>query len=115
MKYELICNNEGCPEQGNKKSIGKFVMSYSRKERKMVPKIEGGNPLCLFCGKVLEFIEVDPSIPDFSVGTFKGLPDEEKKKVLKKRFDADSGSRGKDEKEFRKKSAISKMIGYDKQ
>ena len=74
----------------------------------MVPTIVGKPYECSNCA------EVESTIPEFSVGVFKGLPDDKKKEILRQRFDRELKRGAADEKEQRKKNAIEKMIGYGK-
>lgn len=108
MKYSLMCKK--C---GNTSEPGNYVLKYDKKLDKMIPEYKGTPPVCSKCGEELVFVEEESSIPDFSVSGFKGLPDDEKKKVLRQRFDKEIKRGAGDEKEARKKKAISKMLGHD--
>lgn len=115
MKYVLKCVNGDCSNKGKSFPPGKFRMKYNKKLKKVVPELCSAiDGVCPECGAPMEFFEVENNIPEFSVSTFKGLPDDKKKEILRKRFDKDMKRNGRDEMESRKKSTISKMIGYDK-
>lgn len=111
----MVCPNEGC---GIDKNIlfdpGEFMMVWDSSLKKLIPKLKGKPYYCPECGEELEFIEVETNIPSFSVSTFKSLPDSEKKRVLRQRFDNDMNRGGKDQKEEYKQQAMKKLIGYDK-
>lgn len=89
-------------------------MKYDRVARSMVPTLPAGEERCPACGSLLQAEAVQNEIPQFSVGTFGGKTDEEKKAILKQRYDAGMKTGGKDEVEMRRRTAIAKMIGYDK-
>ncbi len=115
MKFVLECKNEACPLCGGVSFIpGKYRMRYDRATQKMVPELSEVPYYCPDCGQKLEFTEVESTIPEFSVNDFASLPDEKKKEVLKKRFDAGMKRGGSEEGEMRKREAISKFIGYGK-
>lgn len=109
MKYVVICPN-GCKHQ---KTTAPYRMRYDKAAKRMVPEFITTAPKCPECGELMVFAEEPSVIPDFSVGTFKGLPDEQKKEVIKKRYQKGMTKGGNDEVEIRKRSAIKKMIGYD--
>ena len=115
MKFVLECQNEDC---GLYKAVsftpGKYRMKYNRTTKKMVPELCEVPYHCPECGHQLVFTEIDSVIPEFSVNDFASLPDEKKKEVLKKRYEAGMKHGGNDEGEMRKREAISKMIGYGK-
>lgn len=114
MKYVLCCPNEACELHGVVFTPGKYVMKYSKELKKMVPTIVGKPYECFNCREQMVFAEVESTIPEFSVGVFKGLPDDKKKEILRQRFDRELKRGAADEKEQRKKNAIEKMIGYGK-
>lgn len=113
MSYYLICKNNTCKEFNIRQNVGTFRMAYDAKAHKMVPKTEFK---CSNCGCVMEFEEVaeGETIPEFSVNTFGGQPDEKKKEILRHRFDKEIKRGAGDEKEMRKRKAMGKMLGYDK-
>jgi len=115
MKFVLECNNDGCSLCRAVSFVpGKYRMRYDRGTKKMVPELSEVPYCCPECGQKLEFTEVESTIPEFSVNDFASLPDEKKKEVLKKRFDAGMKRGGSEEGEMRKREAISKFIGYGK-
>lgn len=114
MKYVLCCPNEACELHGVAFTPGKYVMKYSKELKKIVPTIVGKPYECSNCREQMVFTEVESTIPEFSVGVFKGLPDDKKKEILRQRFDRELKRGAADEKEQRKKNAIEKMIGYGK-
>lgn len=115
MKYVLRCTNENCDNKGKNFTPGKFIMKFDKKLKKVVPELcDNICGICPKCGKVMVFVEAPNDVPEFSIGTFRGLPDDKKKEILRQRFDKDIKRNSRDEIETRKKGAISKMIGYDK-
>jgi hypothetical protein len=114
MMYVLRCPNENCVGHGQFKEVGKYQMKYNKTLKKMVPAFIFEPTKCEECGTIMEFEELPNEIPNFSVGTFKGLPDEKKKEVLHKRFKKGMERGGNDQVEIKKREAIGKMIGYDK-
>lgn len=115
MIYMLKCTGADCPSRGREIPPGKFTMKYDKKLKKVVPTmVHESERVCPVCGRLMEFVEVENLIPEFSVSTFKGLPDDKKKEILRKRFDKDMKRGSADEKEQRKRNAIEKLIGYGK-
>ena len=113
MKYVLECPNEACAEYAVPVEAANYRMKYDKTTKQMKPEFNGKTQCCACCGTELQFAEAPSVIPDFSVGTFKGLPDEKKKEVLHKRFQKGMAKGGNDENELRKRGAVKKLIGYD--
>lgn len=107
----VICP-AGCEHQ---KMSASYRMKYDRETDKMIPEFINTPPKCPICGQTMVFTEEESKIPEFSVGTFKGQPDDKKKEILRQRFDKELKRGAADEKHERKKNAISKMLGHDKQ
>lgn len=110
MRFVVICP-EGCE---NQKIIVPYRMKYDKELKKMIPEFMGPPPKCSACDQIMVFVEEESRIPIFSVGVFKGQPDDKKKEILRQRFDDDLKRGAADEKEQRKRGAIEKMIGYGK-
>lgn len=110
MRFVAICP-DGCE---NQKMLAPYRMKYDKELKKMIPEFIGTPPKCPVCGQTMVFAEEDSKIPVFSVGVFKGQPDDKKKEILRQRFDKDLKRGAADEKEQRKRNAIEKMIGYGK-
>ena len=116
MKFLMICPNKACPiDKDIYFDAGDFRMVFDPNIHKFIPKLKGKPYYCPVCGSELKFVEVETDIPSFSVNSFASLPDEEKKRVLRQRFDADMKRGGKDQKEVNKRKAVEKLVGYDKQ
>lgn len=114
MKYILTCLNPDCELHSIGFTPGKYSMKYDKELKQVVPKLVGKPYLCSNCGQELTFKEVENTIPEFSVGVFKGLPDDKKKEILRKRFDKDMKRGSADEVEQRKKGSMEKFLGYGK-
>lgn len=114
MRYYLKCVNRNCENEGKLIPPGSYVLKFDKRRKRLYPQFQQADMICTCCGKELVVEEVPDSIPQFNLGVFKGLPDEDKKKILKKRYDKGMLTGGNDEKEMRKREAIKKMIGYDK-
>ena len=114
MKYMLKCANDRCEKYGKLVTPGSYSMKYDRRRKRLYPQFQPSEMVCPCCGRGLIVEEVVDSIPEFGVGTFKSKTDEEKRKILKQRYNRGMKMGGNDEKEMRKRDAISKMIGYDK-
>ena len=111
----MRCTCESCEDRGRSFTPGKFIMKYDKKLKRVVPELCNSiDGMCPSCGSQMVFCEVENSVPEFSVGVFKGLSDEKKKEILRQRFDKDVKRNSRDEMEGRKKGTISKLIGYDK-
>lgn len=114
MKYVLVCPNSGCIGNNTVFEAAKYRMKFNKETKKMQPEYVYEKENCPFCGAQLVFAEVPSEIAVFSVGTFKGLPDEQKKEVLHKRYKKGmEKSGGNDEGEIRKRNAMKKLIGHD--
>lgn len=109
MKYIIVCPN-GCENQC---SQAPYRMKYDKSLKKVIPEFIGEKPVCPVCKSPMVFKEEEASIPEFSVGVFKGLPDDKKKEILRQRFDRDIKRGSGDEREQRKRAAIKKFIGYE--
>lgn len=114
MKYVWKCLNPKCRKCDKAYIPGSYTMKYDRRRKRLFPTLNGSEKYCSVCGMELQPVEVPSQIQQFSVGTFKGKSDEEKKNILKQRYDRGMVQGGKDEVEMRKRDAIGKMIGYDK-
>ena len=112
-RYVLYCDNETCSAFNTEFESGNYRLKY--KSGAMVPEFIGSPVMCPICGKELRFRQCDvDTIPEFGVNDFAGLSDNQKKDILKKRYENHMKGSSRDEVESRKKSAISKMIGYEK-
>ena len=111
MKFVLVCNNPDCKLHDIPIEAGKYTMKYDRETDRMIPKLEQTR-VCSKCGSQLVFKEAENNIPDFSVSSFRGLPDDKKKEILRQRFDKEIKRGAGDEREQRKRNAMSKMLGY---
>lgn len=115
MKFVLQCANNDCPLCGGVVfTPGKYRMRYNRETRGVEPELLEVPYCCPGCGREMVFTKVPSEIPEFSVNDFASLPDDQKKAILRKRFDEGMKRGGRDEGEMRKREAISKMIGYGK-
>ena len=112
MKYIFKCLNEDCPNFGKRLEPSKYSMKYDAKRKRMVVNISP-IPKCVVCGREMVVVEVNTSVPDFSVGTFAGLSDEKKKEILQNRANSDMKKVGNEEVNERKRKGIAKLIGYD--
>lgn len=110
MRFVLVCPNR-CE---NRTIIAPYRMKYDKESRKMIPEFVGTPIKCSICGQIMVFAEEKSNIPVFSVGTFKGQPDDKKKEILRQRFDKDLKRGANDEKEQRKRGAMEKLLGYGK-
>lgn len=113
MKYVLTCPNSGCIGGNVVFEAAKYRMKYDKETKKMKPEWVYEKENCPFCGAQLVFAEAPSGISVFSVGTFKGLSDEQKKEVLHKRYKKGMTKGGNDEGELRKRNAIKNLIGYE--
>lgn len=107
MKFVVVCPR-GCEHQ---KMIVPYRMKYDKAQEKMIPEFIGLAPKCSNCGELMVFQEEESNIPDFSVNAFGGLPDDKKQEILRQRFDKEIKQGAGDEKEFRKRKAMNKMLG----
>lgn len=107
MKFVVVCPR-GCEHQ---KMIVPYRMKYDKAQEKMIPEFIGLAPKCSNCGELMVFQEEESKIPDFSVNAFGGLPDDKKQEILRQRFDKEIKQGAGDEKEFRKRKAMNKMLG----
>ena len=114
MKYVWKCLNPKCRRYDKAYIPGSCSMKYDRRRKRLFPILNDSEKNCPVCGMELQPVEVPSQIQQFSVGTFKSKSDEEKKEILKKRYDRGMVQGGRDEVEMRKRDAIGKMIGYDK-
>lgn len=112
MRYVLVCNNSSCPACDIPVATPDYKMKYDKRLKKVVPMCTTVET-CASCGGELVFVEEETTIPDFAVNGFKSLPDDKKKEVLRKRFDKDMKRGGAEEKEMRKRNAMSKFLGKD--
>ena len=111
--YVLYCDNQECFGSNVEYESGNFRLKY--RSGKMVPEFIGSPILCPIRGMELKFREVPIDIiPKFGINDFAGLSDDQKKDILKKRYEKRMTASSKDEVETRKKNAIGKMIGYEK-
>lgn len=114
-KFVWKCENKKCSRFGLRFVPGSYSMKFDKASKKVLPFLSDTLNVCPECGGRLVFEEViDNSLPEFGVGTFKNLPDSEKKRILSQRYNKDMIKNGNDEKEYRKRVAISKLIGYEK-
>lgn len=114
MKYVWKCLNEKCERYDKAYVPGSCTMKYDRRRRRLYPTLNDSEKYCPCCGLELQPVLVHSQIQPFGIGTFKGKSDEEKKNILKQRYDRGMAQGGRDEVEMRKRDAIGKMIGYDK-
>lgn len=114
MKYVWKCLNEKCERYDKAYVPGSCTMKYDRRRRRLYPTLNDSEKYCPCCGLELQPVMVHSQIQPFGIGTFKGKSDEEKKNILKQRYDRGMAQGGRDEVEMRKRDAIGKMIGYDK-
>lgn len=114
MKYVWKCLNEKCERYDKAYVPGSCTMKYDRRRRRLYPTLNDSEKYCPCCGFELQPVLVHSQIQPFGIGTFKGKSDEEKKNILKQRYDRGMAQGGRDEVEMRKRDAIGKMIGYDK-
>lgn len=78
---KFFCENPDCP--GYRKTILGHKVKYVLKEGKLVPT---STPKCKDCGEYLALIEErNTEIPNFGIGEFNGMSNEQKAEVLKKR------------------------------
>ena len=114
MKYVWKCLNSKCRRYDRAYIPGSYSMKWDKKRKRLFPTLNDNEKCCPVCGMELQPVEVPSVIEGFSVGTFRGKSDEEKKSILKQRYDRGMAQGGNDEVEMRKRDAIGKMIGYDK-
>lgn len=114
MKYVWKCLNRKCRRYDIAYVPGSCTMKYDRRRKRLFPTLKDSEKCCPVCGMELQPVEVPSQIQQFGVGTFRGKSDEEKKNILKQRYDRGMAQGGKEEVEMRKRDAIGKMIGYDK-
>lgn len=114
MKYVWKCLNEKCERYDKAYVPGSCTMKYDRRRKRLYPTLNDSEKYCPCCGLELQPVLVHSQIQPFGIGTFKGKSDEEKKNILKQRYDRGMAQGGRDEVEMRKRDAIGKMIGYDK-
>lgn len=114
MKYVWKCLNEKCERYDKVYVPGSCTMKYDGRRRRLYPTLNDSEKYCPCCGLELQPVLVHSQIQPFGIGTFKGKSDEEKKNILKQRYDRGMVQGGRDEVEMRKRDAIGKMIGYDK-
>lgn len=114
MKYVWKCLNEKCERYDKAYVPGSCTMKYDRRRRRLYPTLNDSEKYCPCCGLELQPALVHSQIQPFGIGTFKGKSDDEKKSILKQRYDRGMAQGGRDEVEMRKRDAIGKMIGYDK-
>lgn len=114
MKYVWKCLNEKCERYDKAYVPGSCTMKYDRRRRRLYPTLNDSEKYCPCCGLELQPMLVHSQIQPFGIGTFKGKSDDEKKSILKQRYDRGMAQGGRDEVEMRKRDAIGKMIGYDK-
>ena len=107
MKFVVVCPRGG----EHQKMIVPYRMKYDKAQEKMIPEFIGLAPKCSNCGELMVFQEEESNIPDFSVNAFGGLPDDKKQEILCQRFDKEIKRGAGDEKEFRKRKAMNKMLG----
>ena len=113
MKYVLQCKNGQCT-CAETFTASNYKLRYDKRLDKMVPEFIDEDQRCPLCGQPLSFVEAESSVPDFAVSTFKGLPDEAKKAVLRKRFEQGMRHSGKEQGEQYKREKIAKFLGADR-
>lgn len=111
--FLLVCKNPECSNLNKTFGAGHYRMKYDKGLDKMVPEFVGEIPICPSCSQKLQFMEVSTTLPTFGVSTFRGLPDDKKKEILRKRYEGGIKHEGGLEKEYHKRKNLAKMIGYD--
>lgn len=114
MKWVVCCTNAACERCGHEVTLGHFRMKWDFSRGKLLPYAEDDAMICPECGEVRTWKECAGKVSVFESNVFAGLDDDEKKRILRQRFDAGQRHGGREEMEVNKKQAIEKMIGYDK-